>query len=151
MSESRQKPITFWYRNYKGEEGYRRVRPISIRFGVSDWHKEPQWLMLADDLGPSDAAATIKRREFAMRDIRHVVNAEPIGLSAELTRLRQSEAALREQEKKTLQDLSAWCDSERALLGGVDGYDYRSGEEFGIRRVEIQIEKRLAALASQSA
>lgn len=59
--------ITFWYRNYKGEEGYRRVKPISIRYGTSDWHKEPQWLLLADDLENN------KRREFAMRDMSGVV------------------------------------------------------------------------------
>lgn len=59
--------MVFWYRNYKGEEGYRRVRPISIRFGTSEWHKEPQWLMLADDL------ENRKRREFAMKDISSVI------------------------------------------------------------------------------
>ena len=63
MSEA----ITFWYRNYAGEEGYRRVKPVSIRFGTSEWHKEPQWLMLADDL------VNEKRREFAMRDVQSVV------------------------------------------------------------------------------
>lgn len=60
-------PIVFWYRNYKGEEGYRRVRPISIRFGTSEWHKEPQWLMLADDL------VNNKQREFAMIGISSIV------------------------------------------------------------------------------
>lgn len=60
--------IVFWYKNYAGVEGYRRVRPISIRFGVSDWHKEPQWLMLADDLEKGE------QREFAMRDISDVVS-----------------------------------------------------------------------------
>lgn len=65
--------IVFWYRNYKGDEGYRRVRPISIRFGTSDWHKEPQWLMLADDTTNDN-----KRREFAMRDISGVVGSPVI-------------------------------------------------------------------------
>jgi hypothetical protein len=59
--------MVFWYKNYKGEEGYRRVRPVSIRFGTSEWHKEPQWFMLADD------TENHKRREFAMRDISSVV------------------------------------------------------------------------------
>lgn len=59
--------LTFWYKNYKGEEGYRRVRPVSIRFGTSDYHKEPQWLMLADDL------VNNKRREFAMKDMSGIV------------------------------------------------------------------------------
>jgi hypothetical protein len=47
-------------------------------------------------------------------------------------------------EPTELERLLAWCSDERCKLGGVDGYDYRSGEEFGIRRVEIQIEKALA-------
>lgn len=55
--------LIFWYRNYKGEEGYRRVRPLRIRFGSSEWHPEPQWLMLAHDLEND------KEREFAMRDM----------------------------------------------------------------------------------
>lgn len=64
--------ITFWYRNYKGEEGYRRVKPVSARFGTSEWHKEPQWLMLAYDL------VNDKHREFAMKDIQSVVGTPTI-------------------------------------------------------------------------
>lgn len=63
--------IVFWYRNYKGEEGYRRAIPISIRYGTSEWHKEPQWLWLMDD------TVNGKRREFAMRDICRVWSAVP--------------------------------------------------------------------------
>lgn len=55
--------LIFWYRNYKGEEGMRRVRPLGIRHGSSEWHKEPQWLMRAYDL------ENHKEREFAMRDM----------------------------------------------------------------------------------
>jgi hypothetical protein len=73
--------ITFWYRNYRGEEGYRRVHPISVRFGTSEWHKEPQWLMLADDVGANDDPADIKRREFAMRDIQHVIGSHTLAFA----------------------------------------------------------------------
>lgn len=59
--------IVFWYRNYKGEEGYRRATPLSIRFGTSEWHKEPQWLMLGYDMENN------KQREFAMRSMSGVV------------------------------------------------------------------------------
>lgn len=62
--------LTFWYKNYKGDEGYRRVRPISIRFGTSEWHKEPQWLMLAYD------TVNNKQREFAMMDISGVIGTQ---------------------------------------------------------------------------
>lgn len=59
------------------------------------------------------------------------------------------EAGVRERNIITaLSDLADWCNVERHKLGGVDGYDYRSGEEFGIRRVEIQIGKISAALRS---
>lgn len=68
--------IVFWYRNYKGEEGYRRAIPISIRYGTSEWHKEPQWLWLMDDTENS------KRREFAMRDMSGVVGSPVIGVSS---------------------------------------------------------------------
>lgn len=61
------KELIFWYCNYRGEEGYRRVRPLGIRYGVNKWHKEPQWLLLAIDL-EKDA-----EREFAMKDIRSFV------------------------------------------------------------------------------
>lgn len=50
---------------------------------------------------------------------------------------------------KSLTSLSYWCTDERLKIGNVDGHDYRSGEEFGIRRVEVEIEKRLTALAAQ--
>jgi len=59
--------IIFWYKNYKGEEGYRRVTPISIRFGSSEWHKQPQWLMLGRD---EEKEAD---REFAMADMKNFV------------------------------------------------------------------------------
>lgn len=65
--------IVFWYKNYRGETGYRRAIPISIRFGVSDWHKEPQWLLLGID---TDKEA---EREFALKDISAVVGFPTIG------------------------------------------------------------------------
>jgi hypothetical protein len=61
--------LVFWYKNHRGEEGYRRVMPRSIRFGSSQWHPTRQWLLLAFDLE--------KRadREFAMADIAEVIDA----------------------------------------------------------------------------
>jgi hypothetical protein len=55
-----------------------------------------------------------------------------------------------EGQRKALQSLEYWCTDERMSIGAVDGYDYRSGEEFGIRRVEIEISKRIKALALPS-
>lgn len=48
-----------------------------------------------------------------------------------------------EQQRKVGFDLAEWCRVERQKLA-VDGYDYKSGEEHGLRRAEIEIEKRLA-------
>ncbi len=60
-------PITFWYKNYRGETGYRQAIPISLRFGSSDWHKETQWLLVGFDTEKQ------AEREFALRDISAVV------------------------------------------------------------------------------
>ena len=50
--------------------------------------------------------------------------------------------------RNMLDSLAEWCSIERDKLGAVDGYDYRSGEEYGLRRAEIEISKRLAALSA---
>lgn len=51
------------YTNYRGRRGTRRIEPQRIWFGSTDYHREPQWLMDAFDLG----RAAI--RTFALRDI----------------------------------------------------------------------------------
>lgn len=53
------------YTNHRGIKSQRTVIPYhrGIRFGCSEWHKQPQWLMSAFDI---DKAET---REFAMKDI----------------------------------------------------------------------------------
>jgi predicted DNA-binding transcriptional regulator YafY len=57
------KECTFRYRNYKGEEGMRRVIPGRIYWDASEWHPEPQWLFDAWDL---DKEA---HRTFALKDV----------------------------------------------------------------------------------
>lgn len=57
--------VKFVYTNWKGEIAVRRVIPVSIWFGSTEYHKEPQWLLTAIDL---DKGA---RRDFAMVDIQH--------------------------------------------------------------------------------
>lgn len=61
----KKKWVKFEYTNYKGETAWRHVEPIEIRFGATEWHKEPQWLLKALDL---DKKAI---REFALKDILH--------------------------------------------------------------------------------
>jgi hypothetical protein len=38
-------PIDVVYENHRGEVAYRMVRPIGVRFGATEWHSEPQWLL----------------------------------------------------------------------------------------------------------
>lgn len=54
---------TFRYRNHRGEETVRKVRPIRVWFGSTAWHRETQWHLEAFDL---DKMAT---RDFAMANI----------------------------------------------------------------------------------
>jgi len=42
--------VTIDYTNWRGERRTRNVLPISIKFGSNEWHRDPQWLMLAADL-----------------------------------------------------------------------------------------------------
>jgi predicted DNA-binding transcriptional regulator YafY len=50
MVEDRgENPVTFRYTNWQGETSDRRVIPRKLRFGTSQWHKTPGWLLLAFD------------------------------------------------------------------------------------------------------
>ena len=55
--------VVIRYTNYRGETADRRIVPIRIRFGSTEWHPEEQWLLEAFDL---DRDAT---RAFALRDV----------------------------------------------------------------------------------
>jgi predicted DNA-binding transcriptional regulator YafY len=55
--------VTFRYKNHRGEEAVRRVRPIRVWFGSTAFHPGPGWLLEAWDL---DRQAT---RDFAMSNM----------------------------------------------------------------------------------
>lgn len=55
-------PVALTYTNYRGETSVRRITPMGIHFGSTDWHPEPQWLVRAYD---HDKQAT---RDFAFKD-----------------------------------------------------------------------------------
>jgi hypothetical protein len=63
MPNNPPRPVTIRYTNHRGETANRRIVPVGIRFGTTEWHTEPQWLLQATDL---DRDAT---RTFAMKDI----------------------------------------------------------------------------------
>lgn len=82
-------PLTFTYRNWRGEVSERHVRIIGIRFGSSEWHPEPQLLLRAFDLDKGE------EREFAVNDIGpHPLDAAAIRAEAleEHIRLLNTEA-----------------------------------------------------------
>lgn len=61
--EEERHPMRFVYTNWRGETSERRAFPISVRWGNTEWHPAPCWLMKAFD---ADKNA---EREFAMLDM----------------------------------------------------------------------------------
>jgi hypothetical protein len=64
------------YTNYKGITAERCIVPISVEFGSSPWHPEPQWLLKAMDMDKQ------QERSFAIKDIRSWSPAMAENLSA---------------------------------------------------------------------
>ena len=86
-------PLVFQYVNYRGEREQRVVMPTGLRFGVSDWHLEPAWLMEATDLQKN------ARREFdltRMTDVRCVDQTQALGALAGTS---QSAAEMNDPDK----------------------------------------------------
>jgi hypothetical protein len=84
-------PITFTYKNYRGEVATRTATPKAIWFGVTEWHPEPGWLMTAYDL---EKAAD---RDFALADcsfaLREVTVQEAARVLLDIARERYTENA----------------------------------------------------------
>lgn len=59
-----QKGVHCLYTNWKGETEWRKIIPMSIYFGSTDYHPEEQWLMIVWDLD-KDA-----QRIYAIKDIK---------------------------------------------------------------------------------
>lgn len=68
------KPVMeFGYTNYRGEHNNRRVSYVNIRYGSTEWHPKPGYLLEAVDLEKQET------REFAIRDIDGMkLKAEPL-------------------------------------------------------------------------
>lgn len=56
--------VEITYTNYRGETSKRKVRPIKIWFGKTEWHPEAQWILDAFDIGKN------AERSFALKDIK---------------------------------------------------------------------------------
>lgn len=57
--------VEFTYTNWRGETSTRRVMPVSLWFGTTEHHPDPQWLMDAKDIGKDFALRT-----FALKGVR---------------------------------------------------------------------------------
>jgi predicted DNA-binding transcriptional regulator YafY len=57
------KVVSFHYTNWEGRSEDRTVMPIQIYFGSNEYHKEPQWILLAMD------AKRLVLRTFTLKDI----------------------------------------------------------------------------------
>lgn len=55
--------IPVLYKNWKGETSIRNIVPIAVRWGTSEWHREPQYLLSAFDVEKGDS------REFALSEM----------------------------------------------------------------------------------
>lgn len=57
--------VSIYYKNYRGEIGWRKINPVSISYSSTEFHPEEQWILRAFDV-EKDAI-----RDFAMKDIIH--------------------------------------------------------------------------------
>ena len=58
------KMVIINYTNWKGVTALRKIIPIEIFFGATEWHKEEQWLLRAYDVDKN------AERSFAIKDIK---------------------------------------------------------------------------------
>ena len=58
------KQISICYTNHRRETSIRKIIPLKIWFGKTDWHKEEQWLLDAIDVEKN------AERSFTMKDIK---------------------------------------------------------------------------------
>lgn len=63
VGETEGPPLTFTYRNYRGEVAERTAIPKRLWWGSTEWHPEPQWFVTAFDLEKQAA------RDFAWKDM----------------------------------------------------------------------------------
>lgn len=66
-------PVKVQYTNWRGETAIRNILPVSLRFGSTEWHPEPQWLLLAKDVDKGED------REFALLDMQPVDDDQSAG------------------------------------------------------------------------
>jgi len=55
--------LKFKYKNWQGVVGVRNVKPIQVWYGKTEFHKEKQWFLKAQDLDKN------AERDFALKDV----------------------------------------------------------------------------------
>ena len=55
--------LKFEYINWEGNQALRKLKPIEIWFGKTEWHPEEQWFLKALDIDKN------AERNFALKDI----------------------------------------------------------------------------------
>lgn len=61
-------PVEWVYTNWEGNTRLRRILPLGIRWGATEWHPEPQWLLKAWDCDKG------VEREFALAGFKGPAN-----------------------------------------------------------------------------
>lgn len=56
-------PVIIDYTNHRGERHFRTIEPKKLTYGISPYHTEPQWFLIAFDYDKN------AERSFAMKDI----------------------------------------------------------------------------------
>lgn len=56
-------PVRVLYRNHAGIQAWRTIVPVAFRYGISDHHKDAQWLVYAWDV------EKMAERTFALKDV----------------------------------------------------------------------------------
>ena len=60
-------PSTIMYTNWKGVKAQRQIKPVHLWYGSTEFHPEPQMLLLALDVEKNQF------RDFAVKDIEPVI------------------------------------------------------------------------------
>ncbi len=63
VAAEHREPVDIGYTNWRGEYAVRRIIPVRVWFGSTDWHPAPQWMLTAIDVEKG------AERDFAVADI----------------------------------------------------------------------------------
>lgn len=104
-------PVTLTYTNWRGETAQRTIIPRSIRWGSTEWHPEPQWLLTAFDVDKGS------ERDFALKDFGQP--AQPVAVNTVQDAARVPEIAALIEAAKKIHD-SYWYSSDGIITGMYD-------------------------------